>query len=1700
MSILRKSNTYVGLNLIDVLIDDANPTSTFFRIFEVPETFPGGKTAFRINGSSFLKPNSEVKVEVLNAEGNVIYSEYPKYLEGSSRLISVYVYPDELYGAATITIVGEAQIYPGTRETSRFLRIPTEWQGISNIRWQKQILVDPALRNDSKIRFYTTPVIDAQEVYAPYLERTYTTSSNPEYVDYSVGKIAGNTLGDYSLIMSDGGEFNRLMVGGILTVTTPAPYVQSYTTKIKTVFNETVAVASIPYQVTGNLTPEYEAISRIEKFDDTIFKIPTTTTYQNFNPSDYTIRYVTEPTYSETENYRSFAKVHINDMSTFSGDVYSTKLFMKYVGSGKDYEPIGDVVLESRELMLDDQFTNIDTRYGYLYGQDTIDTYWTSSRQGTHEPVALLHTSQTILDAMYITGSSVARAYKDYDVIYPNSQSLDFAYNTEYLFEASFYARQTSKISITGTTLSQATLYIFASGSAFNDTANLSPKFNGRGKLVQQIELGRDESLIGEIDQGFFPDRTGTGQLQFVVDSGDWYVSNIGLSAAQETGFSPGSTIFLIPINDWQRDQSALFKAEFYNQMGDRADVFATSSEEYFRGSNFFIAGDDNLLTGSLYISNVLNKGIEISGVQSAYLRNVGYEGYYSASDGSGPGGFMIWSGSVLTDTNTLSGTPRYDAVGIELHGGSGSSPDGGTHALRFRTDTGKLEITGSIWATDGNFSGYISASEGNIGGWSILPNMLQSSDGGMQLYGDGTISSSNFNVNSEGDLTGSNVLFTGGTITGGVTILGSLSANSILTPAEIGGSPATYLNASSSISDLGYAIFRSASIGGWKINENQIYSTNLIMDSDGTLQTSNFASGLTGWRITGDFNGYAEFENARIRGTLSTTVFEKETVNAVGGQLWIANSTIISGSTISATPGEATYATWSVENASSWARGEVVKIKKVTDTGFSTEYVSIDSSSRIDPASGVDFRGNLYVTRSWNTDDNWYFGQLADPSGDSIVGDSGSGAYTYELGQVIVSTGVSQSGYIRLNANPRDPYTPYMDIVERTGSGVYDLDLKVRLGDLSGLSPALLYGDTKPGFGLYTENVYLTGKITATTGSFIGKVHAGGYIIGSSVPASSQTSLTAASGTYINDYNYWYDNGLFGVGDSTNYITWDGSSLAIVGDVTVGIDELPAIPVDVTLRAYYSFDEIVVFEDTTSGSYDYSGNANHGIVTGSFVISSGGPSGNYVTSSDGILNMNTLANSNSLSGSWSFSVWFNVDSSLYAFSYLLSVTDIDGINWHLQPYYNTNTFRLIRTTSEPITTNFDDTHNEGVVDNNLHHFVFVSKPGQVADYYIDGTKFSFDVTATSLDMSGSTYIRINQHYGGLAELRFYDKELSENEVRGLYLNPGGNKTTLTTGDQISAGKIKSNNWNNFDVGSLINLNDGTMMLGGSGSNASLYHDGVDLYLSGSLINDSAIVGGEIQSSNWDNNTIGSLIDLDYGTMMLGGSGSNASLYYDGDNLFIDGTINVGGGVNIMYAPYADFDLSSAPGFDNISAEASASLDSTEHYFGDKSLKISDANEDYLFLGTTSTDYNINLTPGKKWLVSFYAKGNDNTEVRAHLKMANTTIYPASTSDRESISAVWNRYSFVVDLTLNTDTNGELAIYIRNDVSAYDLYIDGIMIEAIPDTDTVPDPSPFSLPGVTKIDGNQITTGEIRSANWAASVGSLINLDTIYRF
>ena len=89
----------------------------------------------------------------------------------------------------------------------------------------------------------------------------------------------------------------------------------------------------------------------------------------------------------------------------------------------------------------------------------------------------------------------------------------------------------------------------------------------------------------------------------------------------------------------------------------------------------------------------------------------------------------------------------------------------------------------------------------------------------------------------------------------------------------------------------------------------------------------------------------------------------------------------------------------------------------------------------------------------------------------------------------------------------------------------------------------------------MFTENVFLQGAITATTGSFTGKVHVGttnGIVID-----GNAKKLFQGVGTHnnINTGFYMDSTGKFSLG---NKLVWDGSTLTVTGgaiNVTSGTD-----------------------------------------------------------------------------------------------------------------------------------------------------------------------------------------------------------------------------------------------------------------------------------------------------------------------------------------------------------------------------------------------------------------------------------------------------------------------------------------------------------------------------------------------------------------
>ena len=954
--------------------------------------------------------------------------------------------------------------------------------------------------------------------------------------------------------------------------------------------------------------------------------------------TDFTASYIKPADVIFTENSSSFADIIIANTEPETGDVLRIKTLYKPSGFFGDFIDLGDTILERQNILIDSSSleTNIAVgtayeRYGNFESLQEIEKYWTSGSvvNGVFETstptnsTAFAYNENILIGGAEITPtwspnqytSSVNNAtvfsivpkyqpiaYKDttyivkFQIGLPNDIGL---YDTDdpninnnrldvYISGSTVEIDQT----LSNVSIGEINTYTDVSTTLLGDFANNK----ALGNRIGTIRCKNIPSITANVQLQFKATQTAPFDIKFVTRKGSWIVGEIEIEADKQTGFSPNYVRVFKRIPTEHLKTPLTFKFQYFDFRSNKADLETIAYGAIFNGGNTYIDGTENLMTGSVYIGNSIGSGIKMAGVSSGYVQSVGYDGFTSASEGTGPGGFLMWSGS----SNLTVGADIYEGVGLELIANSSSF-------FRYRTTpaelivqtetfflgsdsqfisgaNGNIEISSSNFhltpAGDVTMSGTISATAGNIGDFQIIDGKISGSNITMDAN-DSTIYKTdqgpgsdtgapfpqlrdeyyidftpdltpgpsstdfyikmgpNFMVDKDGILIASGAKFIG-TITASAGLIGGFTTDSHSFHSDnifISGSPSPggvdspeYMFISTSNFNVkqdgditgSNVLFTGGKVGGFTISANDIVGENIVIDSAGSISTADYASDLKGWKISAENNGFAEFENAKIRGTLATAVFEKETVNAVGGQLYVANSTVLTASADNPNGNyAATDTTMSVVNVGGFVSGEILSAKKVNTTGFSTEYLLVGSASRNDSASDTDFSGKLYVTRGYGSG----------LSGDSAsLGDSPSTAVAYSGSQVIVSTGKIGTGFIRLNANPNNLATPYIDIVERTGSGIYDIELKARLGDLSGLANSdLVFNKPNPGFGLATDNVYLQGGITATFGAI------GGFGISANTISSSNDRLILRDNGQITGSDVLFDGGTIGGFDITS-------------------------------------------------------------------------------------------------------------------------------------------------------------------------------------------------------------------------------------------------------------------------------------------------------------------------------------------------------------------------------------------------------------------------------------------------------------------------------------------------------------------------------------------------------------------------------------
>jgi flagellar hook assembly protein FlgD len=333
---------------------DTNPNSDYFRITEFKDTLTGGKNGFLIEGSEHLKESTEVKIQVLDVNGDPIYWEVgngiPEYYEGISKVISLHIYEDTPIGEAKITVLGELKTYLDEGKVVR--EVPDEWKGVYNLKWEKTFKVNRLLSNSDKVRFYRRPLVNISEITKPIYSTTISNVTQMGKVSgIPITPVAGTNLSSYTLP-----TFYKLEIedttnwsGSIEGATINIPQLDYSPTVIDVINNKELLVRE-PY-----VNPAIGSAAGVESF-----------TNQDYTAS---FNYLEGIANLKTALTGSFAKINITDLTTFVGDAVRVKIFRKSQSTVSDYQFVEEIQLESNELLVDleSQNSNLEL-YGNFIG------------------------------------------------------------------------------------------------------------------------------------------------------------------------------------------------------------------------------------------------------------------------------------------------------------------------------------------------------------------------------------------------------------------------------------------------------------------------------------------------------------------------------------------------------------------------------------------------------------------------------------------------------------------------------------------------------------------------------------------------------------------------------------------------------------------------------------------------------------------------------------------------------------------------------------------------------------------------------------------------------------------------------------------------------------------------------------------------------------------------------------------------------------------------------------------------------------------------------------------------------------------------------------------------------------------------------------------------------------------------------------
>ena len=506
--------------------------------------------------------------------------------------------------------------------------------------------------------------------------------------------------------------------------------------------------------------------------------------------------------------------------------------------------------------------------------------------------------------------------------------------------------------------------------------------------------------------------------------------------------------------------------------------IWAGESKDLIENAPFFVLEDGTVKATKAYIKgNIYAENGEISGLLTIGNGANGINGNLAEEN-------IFWAGKTITDIY------EEDVEGnIDFNNKIGTLTN-----YKFRIDN-----TGKLYAQDASIIGSITAEDGVIKNL-LIPDeragitsedekivlWVHKNKTSLEVDGSYDKSLSNFYVTKDGELYTSKIFLRDSILIGQKDEYYKAGINYGNTIAFWAGAESNdYSNAKFSVGidgavtakslDLinGELFAQGAILNGSLLVKDPTQKTYIVIDSTQGISTSNYNSAY-GWKI--DMNGDAYFSNINARGEIISAVFSYNSVNTMGGDLYLAPTYYDYENTVKLFDGETSPQVFAIEidkttfDREIWSNGEA---KLLSD--FNAIITSASSLDNIEEYVNVKFNlltiidnssieynnneGRLYRV----TDNKKYYFYIYYKSIEklNIVNKDKISNFSIAL-----TTGCG------INLTAGATLGPAVIITDISKNG----EIITQLGRLGGVIDP--YFGELTGYGLYGQNAYLTGKV----------------------------------------------------------------------------------------------------------------------------------------------------------------------------------------------------------------------------------------------------------------------------------------------------------------------------------------------------------------------------------------------------------------------------------------------------------------------------------------------------------------------------------------------------------------------------------------------------------------------------------------------